>query len=49
MATIETEQPATTAAPAPPAPRPRPRSQYWNYVTASWQSVGAIPVPRRGE
>jgi hypothetical protein len=48
MATIETEQPAKTAAPARPAPRSRPRSQYWDYVTAKWQTASPVPAPRRG-
>jgi hypothetical protein len=40
----------TTAAPAQQKPRrSRPPSQYWDYRTASWQTVSAIPVPRRGQ
>ena len=49
MPTIEST-PGTTATPARQAPRrPRPPSQYWDYRTASWQSVSAIPAPRSGD
>lgn len=27
----------------------RPRNQYWDVMTASWQTAAVIPAPRRGD
>jgi hypothetical protein len=51
MATIETDRLATPVATNEERPlrRARPSSEYWDYVTASWRTPGAIPQPRRGD
>jgi hypothetical protein len=44
MATIQIDD-RRVAAPR----RTRPSTDYWDHLTASWRTVGPIPVPRRGE
>jgi hypothetical protein len=58
MSTVElglapTPRGTGTAEPSSGEPRParrsRPLTQYWDHESASWQTVGPIPAPRRGQ